>query len=93
MIAACVCPAVSVCESDLLVVIPPALGLFAALSRGFSGGVQVEPGEGCQLYGSEGIRKDSFWKDLYFGLSDPEGRNKERQGHRSRKGREVRWER
>lgn len=64
--------------SDLLVVIPPALGLFAGQSRGFGGGVHVEPGEGCELHGREGIWKDSFWKDLYFGLSDPEERKKVR---------------
>lgn len=37
--------------SDLSVVIPPALGLFAALSLGFEGGVHVQPGEGRKLHG------------------------------------------
>lgn len=44
----CTCMScVRVCVSHLLVVIPPTLGLFAALSRGFGGGLYVESGEGC----------------------------------------------
>lgn len=64
---------VFVCLTYLLVVIPPVLGLFAALSWGFGGRVHVEPGQGYKLNSREGIWKDSFWKDLYFGLSDPGG--------------------
>jgi len=48
-VSASLYPCVLVCVSfvfHLLVVIPPALGLFAALTRGFGGGVHVEPGEG-----------------------------------------------
>lgn len=63
---------VSVCESHLLVVVPPTLGLFTALRRGFRAGLYVQSGEGCQLHGREGVWEDAFWKNLYFGLSDPE---------------------
>lgn len=37
----------SFCVPNLLAVIPPTPGLFAALSLGFGGGLYVESGEGC----------------------------------------------
>lgn len=59
-------------ESNLSIGIPPAERLFAVLSSGFGGQGHVEPGQGRELHGGEGVGEDSFRKDLHFGLSDAE---------------------
>lgn len=61
----------SVRVSDLLVRIPP-----AALSRGFGRRVQVVSGQRFELDSTQRVWKDSFWKDLHFGLSDAEKRER-----------------